>query len=306
MDKNAAPESGRLISQPISDTSALVLLWCGEEIYLSDAVRQYAGMLDLTAGRELLARCHAVWEKYDRVIRYRKLCIAREAKAILQAGEIRQVVIPGAGYSMLGIELANQFPGLKVFEIDSSGMRKKRGMVARLAFAAGSSLECLEGDVEDHAGLRNILSDAGWDAGAPTLTIVEGLSYYLSREGALGGWRNLAEGSRVIFEYLVPYSQVNPQRRDIPRLVFEEIMRYCSFTREFSFWSEEEVRREPGFAMERCYTLEGIEESLGESLGSGQRIFPVRGDGWIEIAVLKSGEERVDQDRRPDVHLFMH
>ncbi|HCD36472.1 MAG TPA: hypothetical protein DEQ23_05545 [Chlorobium sp.] len=293
MNRNTVPKSGRLPVQAISDTSALVLLWCGEEIYQSDAVRQYAGMLDLSRGRELLARCHAVWEEYDRVIRYRKLCIAREAETILAGGHIRQVVIPGAGYSMLGIELASRFAGLKVFEIDSSGMREKRGMVERLAVASGSSLSCLEGDVEDHAGLRRLLSGAGWQDAAPTLTIVEGLSYYLSRESALGQWRNLAEGSMVVFEYLVPYGEVNPERRDIPRLVFGEIMQYCSFTGEFSFWREEEVRSEPGFVLERFYTLEGIERSLGEFLGSGQRIFRVRGDGWIEIAVLKSGEGRV-------------
>ncbi len=86
MNRNTVPKSGRLPVQAISDTSALVLLWCGEEIYQSDAVRQYAGMLDLSRGRELLARCHAVWEEYDRVIRYRKLCIAREAETILAGG----------------------------------------------------------------------------------------------------------------------------------------------------------------------------------------------------------------------------
>jgi len=114
MENNAVQGSGRFtavggVRQPISDTSALVLLWCGAEIYESDAVREYAGMLDLSAGQELLARCHAVWEEYDRVIRYRKLCIAREAKASLATGELRQVIISGAGYSMLGIELASLF-----------------------------------------------------------------------------------------------------------------------------------------------------------------------------------------------------
>lgn len=201
------------------------------------------------------------------------------------------MIISGAGYSMLGIELASLFPGVRVFEIDSSGMREKRGMVEGLAFAAGSSLHCLEVDVEDHAGLRDILSGAGWDAGVPSLTIVEGLSYYVTRESALGQWRSLAAGSRVVFEYLVPYAEVKAERRDIPRLVFEEIMQYCSLMREFSFWREEEVRREPGFVVERCHTLADIEAFFGD----GQRVFPARGDGWIEIAVLKFGEGLVDR-----------
>lgn len=270
---------------PLADTSALVLLWCGPEIYRSPAVHRYAALLDLSAGRDLLRRCDAVWGHYGRVIEYRKRCILHEAVKAVETGGIRQVVIAGAGFSMLGIELAALVPDLSVFETDAdrSSMVEKRRLTAGLSFAAGSTLHCLEADAEDSPGTLSALEGAGWQRDRPTLLVVEGLSYYISKDSLRRQWESLVQGSRVVLEYLVPPADVGEARRPIPERVFGIIMEYCSSEGEYTRWREEELLLESGVQVERVWTMDAIERKLG----AGERLFLRREDGWIEIAVME-------------------
>ncbi|NTW51516.1 MAG: hypothetical protein HGB22_02860 [Chlorobiaceae bacterium] len=266
----------------IADTSALVLLWCGHEIYHSGAVRDYANMLDLGRGKRLFEKCNRIWSEYGSVIRYRKLCIAREAVAIIGQEHIRQVAILGAGFSMLGIELAATFPNLEVFELDHDQMQEKEKMTNRLSFAENSRLACVSADVEDIARCRFLLSEAGWRQDEPTLLLIEGLSYYISKEAVRRQWGMLTTGSRIIFEYLVPPDQVSASRRQIPESVFNEIMSYCSSDSTLTYWNEDQLANENEVKLDSCYGLCDIENILKPE----KRLFEDKKSGWIEVAVL--------------------
>ncbi|NTW55978.1 MAG: hypothetical protein HGB20_02890 [Chlorobiaceae bacterium] len=247
-------------AHPLADTSALVLLWCGHEIYRTGAVEQYSRKLDLNNGRELLKRCNAVWPEYGKVIRLRKSCIAKTASSLLRNGTIRQVVIPAAGFSMLGIELAAMFSGLDVFELDRDGMPEKQEITRALRYAADSSLHCIAADICDCGQVERLLSVAGWKRAEPTLLVIEGISYYLQKESARKLWELVAPESPVIFEYLVPLSSVNAGRRHIPEAVFTEIMAYCSSPPSVTCWSEDELKFEPSVSVDRCYSLSDIDK----------------------------------------------
>ncbi|NTU59081.1 MAG: hypothetical protein HGB00_09255 [Chlorobiaceae bacterium] len=266
----------------IADTSALVLLWCGHEIYHTGAVRQYSEMLDLSRGNELFERCNRIWAEYGSVIRYRKLCIAGKAASIIGHNQIGQVAILGAGFSMLGIELAATFPNLEVFELDHDQMHEKQKMVNRLSFAENSRLSCLSADVEDIETCRRLLSEAGWRQDEPALLVIEGLSYYVSREAIFGQWSMLAPGSKIIFEYLVPPGQVSTARRLIPENVFNEIMDYCGSDSALTYWSEDQLANESSVTLDSCSSLCEIENELKPE----KRLFKDKNSGWIEVAVM--------------------
>ena len=56
----------------LSSTSALVLLWAGQECYKSKQARAFLDQLDLEEGRSLYEQCEKVCFYYDEVIRNRK------------------------------------------------------------------------------------------------------------------------------------------------------------------------------------------------------------------------------------------
>jgi hypothetical protein len=266
----------------IGDTSALVLLWCGPEIYRSNAVKNYAEKLDLRKGKELFNRCNAIWPDYGSVIRYRKLFIDEISESILKTGNIRQVIIPGAGFAMQGIELVSLFPDLTVFELDMNHMQTKQKLTAGLPFAAGSNLHCLLADIENSDRCETVLAEAGWKKNEPTLLIAEGISYYVSRKSVRRQWKMLAQGSAIIFEYLVPLSMVSPSRKFIPEKVFQEIISYCPSDTPLTHWSEQKLKKEHDVILERCCSLSDIERQYDPE----RRLFQERKDGWIEIAFL--------------------
>ncbi len=268
---------------PLADTSALVLLWCGHEIYRTGAVKQYCRKLDLKNGIELLRRCNAIWPEYGNVIRYRKTCIAETAASLLMSGTIRQVVIPAAGFSMLGIELAAMFSGLQVFELDRDGMPVKQEITRDLRYAADSSLHCIAADICDCGQVERLLMDAGWKRNEPTLLVIEGISYYLHKRTSRTLWEMVDTGSPVIFEYLVPLSSVDAGRRHIPEAVFTEIMTYCSSPTRVTCWSEDELKLERSVSVDRCYSLSEIENN---TRNIDEPLFPERKDGWIEVAMM--------------------
>jgi O-methyltransferase involved in polyketide biosynthesis len=271
------------MAHPLADTSALVLLWCGKEIYRSGAVERYARRLDLRNGEELLQRCNAVWPDYGSVIRYRKLCIGETACSILREGGIRQVIIPAAGFSMLGIELAALFPELDVFELDRDYMEVKQELTSGLPYAENSRLHCLTADIGDIRGSVSMLAGAGWKRSEPSLLIIEGISYYLPKEAIRKQWEIVADGSPVILEYLVPDAAVDITRRYIPEKIFREIMTCCSSNSPITCWSEEELGTEKTVTLKHCFSLSDIEKNIN---GIKNKLFSERKKGWIEIAVL--------------------
>lgn len=270
-------------AHPLADTSALVLLWCGKEIYRSGAVELYAHKLDLSNGEELLRRCNAVWPDYGSVIRYRKLCIAETAGSILRKNGIRQVIIPAAGFSMLGIELATLFPELVIFELDRDFMEIKQELTAGLPYAENSRLHCLTADIENIRGSVCELAGTGWKRSEPSLLILEGISYYVPKEAIRKQWEIIAGGSPVIFEYLVPEDEVDITRRYIPEKVFREIMTCCSSNSPVTCWNEKELGNEKTVTLEHCFSLYDIEKNIN---GIKKKLFSERKNGWIEIAVL--------------------
>lgn len=122
------------------------------------------------------------------------------------AGGGRQIVVLGAGYDCRALRLP-ELAAARVFEIDHPAtQRHKRAVLDRLG--AASPARYLEWDFETHPmdDLPGALADAGHDPAAPTATIWEGVTMYLTDAAidaslrAIAAWS--AAGSVLALTYM--------------------------------------------------------------------------------------------------------
>lgn len=129
----------------------------------------------------------------------RRKAIETYARALLDQGQVTQVIVLGAGLDVLALRLACEYPDLKFIEID----RKESHDFKRSALPSlPNNIEFIEGDLRHP--LPTILADARvHDAGAKTLWIAEGLFMFMPKASVgamLQQIRQLcATGSQVIF-----------------------------------------------------------------------------------------------------------
>ncbi|MDD3566298.1 MAG: class I SAM-dependent methyltransferase [Methanothrix sp.] len=283
MSRNHQIETPAMLK--LHPTASLVTLW-SLPLYAGAGaqVREFLKMLDLSSGEGLLRRCNAICDWYGEVILNRKHFIKSIAKRLIAGSEGPvQIVILASGKSPLALELlvedGSRITG--VFEVDMAGMEEKARLYSRLLPPGAGMLKCLEADVSG-ADLAERLALEGFDPDAPAIVVMEGISYYLSKEdlaGIVSGFRSGGR-NRLILEYLVPCPEVRWGRREIPRRIFSLI------------------REEAGAGRITCYTwgeLSALFEELGGRvvsttsmaemerlrLGSNER-FRNRDDGWIE------------------------
>src|SRR5262245_26776789 len=137
------------------------------------------------------------------------------------AGGGRQVVVLGAGYDCRALRMP-ELAGARVIEVDHPAtQRHKRDVLDRLAESAGrtagplgsvtrgaSPTAYLAWDFETHPmdDLPGALAEAGLDAAAPSLTIWEGVTMYLTEAAidaslrAIAAWS--AAGSQLAMTYM--------------------------------------------------------------------------------------------------------
>ncbi len=268
--------------EKLTATSALVLLWAGEEGCRSERGRRYLSRLDLSGGRELFQRCNAIWPHYGEVIRNRKFGVRHLIESCF-AGETgcAQLVIAGAGLDPLGIEAAERYPRAKVFELDQKQMGRKTRVLDDPGMAGKGSIAFIEIDLISIPGLESKLTAAGWVKSRPTALVLEGISYYLPEESL----RKLARAVNprwIIFEFLKEEGEIAPGRAEIPRRVFDLIAKECELPliRRYNYPRAEELFGMP--AVDR-YGMKRLEKlRTGEN-----RFFSTEESGWIEVCLLE-------------------
>jgi methyltransferase (TIGR00027 family) len=86
----------------------------------------------------------------------------------------------GAGYDLLCLRLAPEFPEVRFLEVDHppTARAKQRGL---LALHAPGNVGSIPVDLQEHS-LRKVLDEAGWDQSAVSLVCAEGLTQYLPEQ----------------------------------------------------------------------------------------------------------------------------
>ena len=252
----------------LSDTAALVMSW-SMPLYKQGHARSYVDRLDLSAGDALLMSCNEVCSWYDEVILDRKHFMRCLIENVLRASNEGpwQIVIPAAGVSPLSLELltGNASRIARIFEIDISDMEKKNAVYRSIVPDLYSKVKHITGDITAPNFVQTLKS-AGHRSELPTIILLEGISYYISREDLrrlIGIFRSEQQKNTIIIEYLFPCSSISEERREIPKRVFGTIKDHA--------WLQHI----------NCYTADDI-ETLLQGIGGTAIVHYSQGD--MELA----------------------
>src|SRR5262249_11156238 len=132
-------------------------------------------------------------------------------------GDAAQVLVLGAGYDARAVRLAHTLRGARVFEVDHPATQaRKRAILARVAeegtrdaadLARATHASYLAWDFEARplAELPRALADAGHLPDAPTVTIWEGVTMYLTPPAIEASFAAIgalsAPGSELVMTY---------------------------------------------------------------------------------------------------------
>ncbi len=271
-----------LTGMKLSSTSALVLLWAGREHLSGNLAKAWLDTLNLDEGRSLFAACNEICPYYAEVICNRKYGVRMFIAETLTAGKVTQVVIAGAGLDPLGIDLAETYPEVRIFEVDRDNMEAKKHVYAELHHGVVNNHPTfVTADLADAATTRKALRAQGWNPETSTVLVLEGISYYLAAESLQNLVRTL-HPHRIVCEYLKPEEQIAADRVMIPQQVFDLIARQCELP---------EIRRYDAAALGQlldgmCVMQRMSMSALEKARTAKSRYFPAEESGWIEVSLL--------------------
>jgi len=135
---------------------------------------------------------------------HRKAFCERQVRDGIDAG-VTQLLVLGAGYDTMGWRLAQEFSGVKFFEIDhpATGRLKARGIKA---MGQRSNLCLIAEDLGKRKLVDVLESNEYWNQSLPTVIVAEGLVQYLPGEAVRDLFSQCAlvagVGSRIAFTYV--------------------------------------------------------------------------------------------------------
>jgi O-methyltransferase involved in polyketide biosynthesis len=275
--------TGVRVRHPVSDTAALVMLWADQYYQQDPLISSYLERLDLEAGRNLFERYNRICPWYSEVIINRKHFISTMVRSLVTSTRGKVTIVNlGAGFSPLALELADLLtPDCHCIEFDESGMDQKQALYPLLVPDRCGFISCIQADITDGPSLRTALMQ---EDETHLIVIMEGLSYYISREGMAGVLSTLSEiGGKqsVVFEHLKPCRLIRVDRRFIPEKIFSHVRDYTALNR-MTTYTEGEIREliAPDFTC--CYyDMDEMEKRrTGECT-----YFPTPDSGWLSCAV---------------------
>jgi len=167
------------------------------------------------------------------------------------AGGGRQVVVLGAGYDCRALRMP-ELADARVFEVDHPATQgHKRAVLDRLA--ARSPAHYLAWDFETHPmdDLPGALADAGHDPVAPTLTIWEGVTMYLTDAAIHAALRAIASWSAAGSVLALTYMTRERLQRSVALRAVRAVVR--SLGEPFRFgWNPDEL---PAYLAARGFAL---------------------------------------------------
>lgn len=234
----------------LSSTSALVLLWARQECYQSKRARDY------------------LIKKY-----------------FTKKTGSQQLVIAGAGFDALGIEVMELYPHVKVFELDKENMNIKSRLATKLGNESKRNITFIEVNLLNISDVYRSLSAHGWDPIRPTLLIFEGISYYLPTE-SIQKLVQVINPNWTIFEFLKQDEEIATDRINIPKKVFGLISSLCELLHIGQYNYSQLEKLFNNISILTKYSMKRLEEIRTGS----NRFFPTEDSGWIEVCLLANQE----------------
>ena len=128
------------------------------------------------------------------MVKNRKSCILNLTCSTIANDGIEQVVVLGAGLDPLSLEIHARHAGCKIFEIDVANMDTKTAMLQSVSPSITDFIKCITLDLSNTDAIMSSLLKSGWNPDAPSLMILEGISYYLEADAL---WKVTARAPEV-------------------------------------------------------------------------------------------------------------
>ncbi len=278
-------ESVRLRTRNLSDTSALVLLLTDGAVHTSKHSKKYLGMLNLDSGRALYSECDRIWPHYGEVIKNRKRCIMDLVLHHVIGERITQLAVLGSGMDALSLETVSRARNVDAYDVDYSHMGLKERLI-RKAYGP-SPIRCVLSDLNDSKKVLDCMRKNGWGSSRPSVLVLEGISYYLSRKklwDLVAAFKTADRRNVLILEYMVPQEGIAKKRQQISEQVFGAIQKKSGNpkTHHTVRYDADDVRmhvKKIGGCVIRRYRMKDMEKSR-----TGHNVhFKTYKSGWIEI-----------------------
>ena len=268
----------------VSHTSALVLLWAGRSPYKSERALKFLDRVDLSAGKKLWEEFNSVFNSYDEIILNRKFGVRYFWNNFLQSRPDSQVILLAAGLDPISLDIADQFPEAKIFEVDLDNMGLKERLVKELG--GPESIRFCSVSLTETDKLTEVLIGQGWDKESPTLLIAEGVSYYVAKihfQKTLSALKTPKGG--LIFEFGIPFETVALGWQSIPLRIFGKLERDFRLP-PVSLYSIREVQTLAGRlgVSDKVIILDQTE--LEKRRKGRAEIFAEPDSGWINVAFI--------------------
>ncbi len=274
----------QLKAENISSTSAAVILLAEGRVHTSPLARRFLGMLNLDSGRWLHVKLARYWTHYDQIVKNRKSCILGLERLAAAEGGIEQVVIFGAGFDALSLEIHARQGRCRVFEIDIKNMDEKSSLMRSMDPSIADHIRCITTNMYSTDTIIPGLVEQGWRPDEPSTVIFEGISYYLPPYilwDVIGRFRTGTNTNQVIMEYLVPSEAIAKERNHIAQYPFDLIAADSGLIYITRYDVREITARVEslGGALVQHYDMMRMEKDRT----SGNAIFKTRESGWIEV-----------------------
>lgn len=193
-----------------------------------------------------------------------------------------QVCILAAGLDPLSLYLLEKHGSRvsRIFEADRAFMTEKREMYGQLQ-ADTERITLLSADV---TGLPDLLGEMklyGYDPAQPTIFLLEGLTYYISRSRLYGMLEALKDsGSRVIVEYGQPYEVTPARDREQYRRLIESVEQNTDFP--MHLYHRSDMERLVRFMGGHIASVSDLKE-MEHRLDGRNAVFSEEAEGGIEL-----------------------
>ncbi|MFZ6743320.1 class I SAM-dependent methyltransferase [Undibacterium sp. JH2W] len=202
----------------------------------------------------------------------RKIVIRDYVAQAISAGA-RQIILTGAGYDSLCMELAAQYPDLNLIEIDHPATQAVKRAATGMSDA--NRIHYIAAELGKHS-LREVLSKCPYfDANLKTLFIAEGLLMYLTINDVarlLQQMRSVAVDTSLIFTWMEIQSNGKPNFRPASKII--DFFLKKKSEPFLSGMAQEQVSN---FLQQHGYCLQDMKESA-EVAQQAYKIKPVAGE----------------------------
>ena len=270
--------------EKISSTSAFVILLTMGEIHTSKIAKKFLDMLNLHSGKHLLTKSNQFWPHYSEVIKNRKSCILDLANNTILENKIEQVIIFGAGFDALSLEISSRFRNCKLFEIDIANMNTKSNLIDSIDSSLTDYIQCIAMDISNiHRIIPNLVKH-GWNKDVSSLVIFKGISYYLSTDilwMIMGKFKTTNHSNEIILEYLLPNKKILNKHVPMAEYLFNLIAVEASLTNITKYDIDDigiQVKKLDGIVHQH-YDMKKMEQDRT----SKNIIFKTSQSGWIEV-----------------------